>query len=120
MLSRDRHRDRGFTHGDIAHPMLDRNMDQGPSFAGFNRHFGDFLLHQLGIRLVFEMSDARLALRMISGGSQKQNHGPGAWIPDLRQQLAGVERLAPHGHPPVNRSGPHNIDCMDTGSRHGG
>ncbi len=117
MRGRNRNGHRGLADGDIPNAMLDREVDQGPSFASLDRHLGDFLLHQLRIRLVFEMSDAPFSLGMISSGSQKENHGAGARIPNFRQQSFWVDRLAPDRHPPVNWSGPHNIDCMDTRSR---
>lgn len=116
MRSRNRDGHRGLANRDLSDAVLDCQVDQGPSFASFYRYLGDFLLHELRICLVFEMSNAPFSLGMISSGSKKENHGSGARIADLRQESVRVERLALDRHPPVNWSGPHNIDCMDTGS----
>ena len=111
---------RSLSHGDVAYPVFDRETNDGPPFAGLDRHFADLFLDQLRISLVLQVGDALFSIGMIAGGAQKENHRPGGRIPDFGQESRWVQGLGADRDPPVNRCCPHNIDSMNAGSRKDG
>lgn len=90
--------DTRFPNPEAPDPVNNGNPRHRPLLHGFRNDLSQLGLNHAVIRLVLEMGDLPLALRVIADRPQKQHDCAALWSADEVEQHGGVDRVGGYRH----------------------